>query len=500
MEMAMKRPSVAASKAPVIRAEGFGFCYPQAEGESPAAIGPIDWTVGRGDFMLLVGGTGSGKTTLLRCLTPALSPEGRRAGKLEVFGQDPRACDAAESARLVGYVSQSPDNQLVCDTVWHEMAFGLESLGVPQDEMRRRVAEVAHFFGIEPWFRRRVDSLSGGQRQALVLASVLALRPALLLLDEPTSMLDPVAEKGFLHELFRVNRELGTTVVVATHAPESVAAYATRAFSLEGGRLEERAPSAFAAGALDVAGTSAPRAGLAERRRVLVARDAYVRHGRSLDWVLRGFDLDVREGEVHAVLGGNGSGKSTLLSAVAGLLRVERGSLANELAAGQALLPQSPKALFACDSVEAELGEWQRACGYGDDAVAAMLGRLGLAGLEKRHPYDLSGGQQQLLALAKLLLTTPSLLLLDEPTKGLDADTKVRVAQVLLDEGERGVTTLLATHDLSFAALMADRVTLLFDGEAACTQPAAEFFDQSAFYRPLEDGFARLWAKGDQRG
>lgn len=489
-----------AKKSLAIRAEGFRFSYPQAAGDVPAGIGPVDWSVERGDFVLLVGNTGSGKTTLLRCLVPALSPRGERGGRLEVFGRDPEACDAADAARLVGLVSQSPDNQVVCDTVWHEMAFGLENLGLSQDEMRRRVAEVAHFFGIEPWFRRRVDELSGGQRQVLTLASVLALRPALLLLDEPTSMLDPIAEKGFLHELFRVNRELGMTIVMATHAPESVAAYATRAFSMEDGRLEERSPSSFLAPALDVGRVAASAPCLGEKGRAVVARDAYVRHGRASDWVLRGYDMDVCAGEVHAVLGGNGSGKSTLLSAVAGLLRVERGRLENGLASCQALLPQSPKALFVCDTVEGELGEWQRACGYTDEDVAAMLGRMGLAGLGGRHPYDLSGGQQQLLALAKLLLTRPRLLLLDEPTKGLDATAKARVARALLDEGERGVTVLLATHDLPFAALLADRVTLLFDGEAACTQPPAEFFAQSAFYRPLEDGFARLWGEGGCRG
>lgn len=486
-------------KSLAIRAEGFCFSYPQAAGDVPAGIGPVDWSVGRGDFALLVGSTGSGKTTLLRCLVPALLPKGEREGRLEVFGRDPCDCPTADAARLVGFVSQSPDNQVVCDTVWHEMAFGLENLGLPQDEMRRRVAEVAHFFGIEPWFRRRVDELSGGQRQILTLASVLALRPALLLLDEPTSMLDPVAEKGFLHELFRVNRELGMTVVVATHAPESVAPYATRAFSMKDGRLVECSPFSFLAPALDVERAVAFGARLGEKAPAVVARDAYVRHGRSSDWVLRGYDMDVCSGEIHAVLGGNGSGKSTLLSAIAGLLRVERGRLENGLASCQALLPQNPKALFVCDTVEKELGEWQRACGYADDDVATMLERVGLLGLGGRHPYDLSGGQQQLLALAKVLLTRPRLLLLDEPTKGLDAMAKARVAQALLDERGRGATVLLATHDLPFAALLADKVTLLFDGESACTQPPAEFFAQSVFYRPLEDGFARLWREGGQR-
>ncbi|WP_080798823.1 energy-coupling factor ABC transporter ATP-binding protein [Arabiibacter massiliensis] len=211
-----------------VRFDSFSFAYPGGE----AVVGPVDWTVQEGAFQLLVGATGSGKTTLLRCLKPAIAPVGERAGAVAVFGRPVGDLDAREAAALVGYVAQSPENQIVCDSVWHELAFGLENLGVPRPEMRRRVAEAAHFFGIEPWFRREVAELSGGQKQMVALASVLALRPRLLLLDEPTSQLDPVAEKSFLHALFRVNRELGITVVAATHAPESMAPYATAAARL----------------------------------------------------------------------------------------------------------------------------------------------------------------------------------------------------------------------------------------------------------------------------
>ena len=187
-----------------IEARGFAFRYP----ESTASIGPLDWTVEEGAFQLLVGATGSGKTTLLSSCKPAIAPAGERAGALRAFGRPVDELDAREAAATVGYVAQSPENQIVCDSVWHELAFGLENLGVEQDEMRRRVAEVAHFFGIEPWFRRSVAELSGGQKQMTTLAGTLAMQPRLLLLDEPTAQLDPVAEKNFLHALFRVNREL----------------------------------------------------------------------------------------------------------------------------------------------------------------------------------------------------------------------------------------------------------------------------------------------------
>ena len=212
--------------------------------------------------------------------------------------------------------------------------------------------------------------------------------------------------------------------------------------------------------------------------------------------MLRGLDLDVRAGDVHAVVGGNGCGKSTLLRLAAGVLKPERGRVANRLAARQALLPQNPKALFVCDTVADELREWQRGCGYGDDVVDAALERFSLAAHAARHPYDLSGGQQQLLAFAKILLTDPDLLLLDEPTKGLDTPTKCALAGAVRACARRGATVVLVTHDLAFAARVADRATMLFDGEVACTEPAGEFFAGNLFYRPVPDAFFRTWRDG----
>ena len=224
------------SDMPAIEVRGLSFAYPGADA---AVLEGLDWSVPQGAFALLVGGTGSGKSTLLSLLKPEIAPAGELTGELRVLGEDVADMDVRASAERVGYVFQDPENQIVCETVWHEMAFGLENLGLVRDEMRRRVAETSYFFGLEDWLHRDTDTLSGGRKQLLSLAAVLALRPRVLLLDEPTSQLDPVAEKNFLHALFRVNRELGCTVVVATHQPRPMLEYATCAYRIEDGRVRE---------------------------------------------------------------------------------------------------------------------------------------------------------------------------------------------------------------------------------------------------------------------
>lgn len=488
------RPGEKTASPAATEATAFEFVYPPSEdSQAPrASIGPLDWRVPQGAFQLLVGATGRGKTTLLRNCKPSIAPHGEYTGELAVFGQPASQLDDRQSASLVGYVSQNPENQIVCDTVWHEVAFGLENLGTPQDVMRRRVAEVAHFFGFEPWFRRQVSELSGGQRQIVTLASALALRPSLLLLDEPTAQLDPVAEKTFLHALFRINRELGITVVVSTHNPEAMAEYATEAVCMDGGSLRPIALSEFDAQPL-IPQPRSPRN--ADAPACITVSDAYCRYERTSDWVFRGFDLRVAQGFIHALIGGNGCGKSTLLRVIAGVQKLDRGTCVNALAQRQALLPQDPKGLFVCDTAQEELAEWQHACGYADADIDAIAQAFGLAERLSNHPYDLSGGQQQLLALAKLLLTKPSLLLLDEPTKGLDPQTKCQVAKAIQEQAHAGVTVVMATHDLPFAALVADEASMLFDGESAATQPAPEFFADNLFYRPMCDSFAKQWSE-----
>lgn len=453
------------------------FRYPGSRGD---VLSGVSMAVPAGAFALLVGGTGSGKSTLLSLAKPQIAPAGDRAGQVRVFGRPVDDLDGAEACE-VGYVFQDPDNQIVCDSVWHEMAFGLENLGTPQGEMRRRVAEASYFFGMGPWFHSDTDALSGGRKQLLALASTLVMQPRVLLLDEPTAQLDPIAARNFLHALFRVNRELGCTVVVATHEPELMADYATCAFELVDGAVR----------AVENLGRFKCEAALAERGALcdanapaaVSARGAWFRYGRDDDWVLRGLDLEVRQGEVHALVGGNGCGKSTLLALIAGTRRAQRGEVRSAISA-KAMLPQDPKALFAEERVDEELMEWAHIGGYGADEVQAMMGELGLADRADLHPYDLSGGQRQMLALGKLLLVHPRLLLLDEPTKGLDRAAREHVAGMIEAARRDGVTVIVSTHDLAFVRRVADRVSLMFDGELACTEPVGEFFRNNLFYRP----------------
>ena len=467
------------SDVPAIEVRGLSFAYP---GAAEPVLEELDWVVPQGAFALLVGGTGSGKSTLLSLLKPEIAPTGECAGELRVLGESVAGMDVRASAERVGYVFQDPENQIVCETVWHEMAFGLENLGLARDEMRRRVAETSYFFGMEDWLHRDTDTLSGGRKQLLSLAAVLALRPRVLLLDEPTSQLDPVAEKNFLHALFRVNRELGCTVVVATHRPHPMLEYATRAYRIEGGRVREVADLVSLGGregllALD---SCQPAQGAAPGAAAI--REGWFRYDRASGWVLRGLDVAFSAGAVHAIVGGNGCGKSTMLSVLAKTVKLQRGRMARG-AASAALLPQNPKALLVAETVRDELMEWASTCGYDEAAAQEQVARLGLAGLEARHPYDLSGGQRQLLALAKLLLIGPELLLLDEPTKGLDLASRRIIARALREHAQAGGTVVMATHDLDFAEQVFDDIAMMFDGEIACMEPPADFFADNVFYR-----------------
>ena len=458
--------------------EGFGFAY--ASNPEAPVVKDVDWAVDAGAFALLCGDTGSGKTTLLRLAHPTLAPAGTREGDVRLFGEDPAACDPAQAAALVGYVSQHPADQIVCDSVWHELAFGLENLGVGTDEMRLRVAEVAHFFGIESWLHAPTADLSGGQMQLLNLAAALVCRPRLLLLDEPTAQLDPVATEDFVSAVARVNRQAHITVVVATHDPHLFRPFADTELVLPSepaSSMPSRATAFF--DSFGRVQTDKP----ASAQTAVSFDEAFFRYGRELPWVLRGFNLSVRPGTVHALVGGNGCGKSTVLLAAAGVCKPQRGSMTSA-AVRQAFLPQDPKLLMVCDTVQDELDEWRADGRSSAEERDELVDLFGLDDVRGLHPFDVSGGQLQKVALAKLLLTKPDLLLLDEPTKGLDATARAQLVAVLDQARQAGMTIVVATHDLAFVEALADEVTLVFDGQDAATAPPSALFEGSVFLRP----------------
>lgn len=504
--------------------ENFSFRYPIGQVQ---ALRGVSFSAAAGEFLLLCGRSGCGKTTLLRALHPVLAPAGERGGQVRWNGAPMEMLERRAAAEQIGFVMQDPESGIVTDKVWHELAFGLENLGLPTAEIRLRVAEIAQYFGIDAWFDRRTSALSGGQKQLLSLACATVLRPRLLLLDEPTAQMDPIAASEFLATLSRINRELGITVILSEHRLEEAMMYADRVLVLEDGRLTLDAPPkalgadfdrldpfvqaamptpvrvcAALPGVKELPLTAKDGAAVLERllpqplratridRAPLPAAPAaatlknvsfrYEKDGRE---ILKNFDLTLPAGRITALLGGNGAGKSTLLRLLAGLRKPTGGRL--RVNGKTALLPQTPALLFTQSTLRAELQP-------GDaNAVAAVAKQLEIEPLLDRHPYDLSGGEQQRAALAKLLLQAPDLLLLDEPTKGMDCAFKQRFADLLQEWKAAGKTVLLVSHDAEFCAAHADACALLFDGEIACMEETAAFFCNNFFYTTAANRMAR---------
>lgn len=503
-------------------------------GSDSAAISGVSFSVERGDFLAVCGATGSGKSTLLRLIKRELAPRGKAEGEILFCGKPLCELDDRKAAQKIGYVAQRPEEQIVTDRVWHELAFGLENLGLPTGVIRRRVAETACFFGIEEWFDKSTDELSGGQKQLLSLASVMVMQPELLLLDEPTARLDPIAAGDFINAVERLNRELSLTVIMISHCLEDVLPVANRVLALEGGRVAEYGETRKAvgkiknipslAGALPAAARLYSRLG-ADCECPLTVREGrdliehnfgssvralppeeyvhsknvalefsgvYFRYSREQEDVLRGLELKVYENEIFCLLGGNGSGKSTALAAAAGLIKPYAGNIRvfgkkvtdREFArAGLlTLLPQDVQTVFIKSTVRAELAD----ANVTEGALTQELDRL-----MDRHPYDLSGGQQQLLALAKALAARPRLLLLDEPTRGLDAGAKAEFVSVLRKLRDGGMTVVLVTHDAELAAEISDRCALFFRGEIVADDVPRRFFSGNSFYTTAANRICR---------
>ena len=551
--------------------EQLTFAYPGADRR---ALDGVSLEIEQGSYVVICGKSGCGKTTLLRHLKSVLTPHGERTGRVLFEGVPLEEVPQRDQSAKIGFVMQNPDAQIVTDKVWHELAFGLESLGCDKDSMRFRVAEMASYFGIEDWFHRDVASLSGGQKQLLNLAAVLTMQPDVLILDEPTAQLDPIAASDFLNTVRKINLELGVTVVLTEHRLEEVFACADKVVVMDRGEIvsigapREVALSLHASGNDMMAALPAPlrifygveaarEVGLGkaspdkatpekaespdapltvrEGRRwlsrvasddcaqrdaipadapldaaehpALSLKEVWFRYDRDLPDVLRGASLDVAPGSILAIMGGNGAGKSTLLRVACGISKPYRGTVRvfgrklKDWKAGSlfdgclALLPQDPQNLFVKKTVREDLAEMLASSRLPEADRARRIEHVidvtDIESLLDKHPFDLSGGEQQRAALAKVLLTDPKILLLDEPTKGIDAFFKRQLASVLDDLKRDGVAIVMVSHDIEFCARHADAVAMMFDGEIVAQSTPRTFFSSNSFYTTAANRMSR---------
>ena len=477
-------PTSSTSKEVVLAIQNLSFAYALAPNSK--VIEDFSCKVYAGHISLLLGPTGSGKSTILSLIKPEIAPQGKQDGSIIVCEQEVSAMTQAQSVDTIAFVPQAASRALVCETPLKELAFGLENRGVSEKEMRRRIFETVSFFGMEPLLHKRNCELSGGEQQLVALAAALVMRPKLLLLDEPTSQLDPFAQKNFIALLERVARELNVAVLVATHDITAFEHLADARIHLDGEKPDALQADSSSRQAL-CPGSSAPNqvSAVADNTPVLEFSAVTFAYPQSEQLVLNKCSLEVAGREIRALVGGNGSGKSTLLKLAAGVLRPRRGHIYNQLQQSQGYIPQDPELLFTCQSVGEELTQWQQSGAYSDQDIQDLLEASGLLArttyqkLMSSHPYDLSGGQQQLLALVKVMLTKARLLILDEPTKGLDAPTKEAVINLLSYAQAEGTTILVATHDMQLISRVADNVSLVFDGQISLTEPTSEFFANS---------------------
>lgn len=468
----------------ILAIQNLSFAYALAPNSK--VIEDFSCKVYAGQISLLLGPTGSGKSTILSLIKPEIAPQGKQDGSIIVCEQEVSAMTQAQSVDTIAFVPQAASRALVCETPLKELAFGLENRGVSEKEMRRRIFETVSFFGMEPLLHKRNCELSGGEQQLVALAAALVMRPKLLLLDEPTSQLDPFAQKSFTALLERVARELNVAVLVATHDVTAFEHLADARICLDNEKPDAlRADSSSRQALCPRSSASNQASTAADNSPVLEFSAVTFAYPQSEQLVLNKCSLEVAGREIRALVGGNGSGKSTLLKLAAGILRPRRGRVYNQLQQSQGYIPQSPELLFTCQSVGEELAQWQQSGAYSDQDIQDLLEASGLLArttyqkLMSSHPYDLSGGQQQLLALVKVMLTKARLLILDEPTKGLDAPTKEAVINLLSYAQAEGTTILVATHDMQLISRVADNVSLVFDGQISLTEPTSEFFANS---------------------
>lgn len=526
------------------------FKYPLSE---KYALDDINLSINQGEFVVICGKSGCGKSTLLKHLKTVLTPHGVRTGEIYFESKVLNEVDTRNQASKIGYVLQSPENQIVTDKVWHELAFGLESLGYDNKTIRLRVAEMASFFGIQTWFMKNVTELSGGQKQLLNLASIMAMQPSVLILDEPTSQLDPIAASDFLQTIKKINTELGVTIIMTEHDLEEVFPMADKLIVMDNGKIIENGeprivgqnikklnhemfnamPSPIRISSMvenslkspinvkegrqwidklfendDIAITSIEEENINLKEEfVIKMKDIWFKYEKNSLDVIKDLSLDIHKGELYCIVGGNGTGKSTTLSLISGINKPYRGKIElfgkdikkysnKELFKNNiAVLPQDPQSIFVKKTVELDLHEMLPKLKMSKDErnkkVSKIAKLVEIEDLMSQHPYDLSGGEQQRAALAKVLLLEPKILILDEPTKGLDASFKIKFAKIIEKLLLKGVTVIMVSHDIEFCASYAHRCALFFDGNIVTINTPKKFFSGNNFYTTVANRMCR---------
>ncbi|MGL4106542.1 ABC transporter ATP-binding protein [Clostridium sp. LP20] len=534
----------------IIKIEELNFTYPLKEKK---ALDNINLSIENGDFLVICGKSGCGKSTLLRHLKTTLTPHGTLTGDIKYEGVDLNQVNQRTQAGEIGFVLQNPDNQIVTDKVWHEVAFGLESLGYDNETIRLRVAEMTSYFGIQEWFLKDVTELSGGQKQLLNLASIMAMNPKILILDEPTSQLDPIAASEFLETIKKINMDLGITIVMTEHRLEEVFPMADRIIVMEEGRvIVDDSPENVGEELSKVKNdmfTSLPTPmkvylGLDSKLKcpitvrdgrgwlnkiikkenirseyepqkdrkkegepIIRLKDIWFKYGKNSSDILKNLSLNVYKGEVYSIVGGNGTGKTTTLSIISGINKAYRGKVfikgkeINKYSTKElfnnnlGVLPQNPQSLFVKKTIKLDLME---VLFYSDisekekeDRVIEVARLVDIEGLLSMHPYDLSGGEQQKAALAKILLLNPQIILLDEPTKGIDNHYKMKLGSIINKLKESGVTIIMVTHDIEFAAMYSDTCGMFFNGNIVTSSEPKKFFGGNNFYTTSANKMSR---------
>ncbi|WP_242861441.1 ABC transporter ATP-binding protein [Cellulosilyticum ruminicola] len=534
--------------------EHLTFTYSNGQRRS---LEDISLKIKQGEIVVLCGQSGCGKTTLLRHLKTCLQPVGVCEGAVYFEGKLLQEVDKRTQSEKIGFVLQNPETQIVTDKVWHELAFGLESLGYSQLEIRTRVAEMATFFGIQSWFHKKTSELSGGQKQLLNLASIMVMQPTVLLLDEPTSQLDPIAAHDFIETVIKLNREFGTTILLTEHRLEEVFPKADRVIIMEEGhiliedtplqtgkklyalehkmfkalpepmriyarvnrQLQHNSNSQWLCPITVREGRNWLEAFIKEYQfqeliaptqlekqsalPIIELKETWFRYEKEAEDVLKALSLKVYSGETYALVGGNGTGKTTSLGIMSGVLKPYKGKVlingknfkqaAKDTHIVLGVLPQDPKTLFVKQTVDLELEEMLKLYKKKDmhdllnseiimtkeEISEQVIAICELQHLLQQHPYDLSGGEQQRVALAKVLLLQPQILFLDEPTKGIDAYYKEKLGHILSQLKSKGMTIVMVSHDLAFCAAYADKCGMFFDGNIVSEAEPRKFCRQT---------------------